>query len=119
MVRAGFRMLLGGEEDIEVVAEASNGPVLDGQLTQLERLRGLGLETRLERRPTVIAEADGATLRFEGKRLTFPEHVTPDLEFLVTTDAPFTVRDLPGTLNKQGRYVLVRRLVREGFLRIL
>jgi DNA-binding NarL/FixJ family response regulator len=25
MVRAGFRMLLGGEEDIEVVAEASNG----------------------------------------------------------------------------------------------
>jgi DNA-binding NarL/FixJ family response regulator len=25
MVRAGFRMLLGGEEDVEVVAEASNG----------------------------------------------------------------------------------------------
>ena len=25
MVRAGFRMLLAGEEDIEVVAEASNG----------------------------------------------------------------------------------------------
>ena len=25
MVRAGFRMLLGGEADIEVVAEASNG----------------------------------------------------------------------------------------------
>ena len=25
MVRAGFRMLLGGEEDMEVVAEASNG----------------------------------------------------------------------------------------------
>ena len=25
MVRAGFRMLLGGEEDIEVVAEAGNG----------------------------------------------------------------------------------------------
>ena len=25
MVRAGFRMLLAGEEDIDVVAEASNG----------------------------------------------------------------------------------------------
>ena len=25
MVRAGFRMLLAGEQDIEVVAEASNG----------------------------------------------------------------------------------------------
>jgi DNA-binding NarL/FixJ family response regulator len=25
MVRAGFRMLLAGEEDVEVVAEASNG----------------------------------------------------------------------------------------------
>jgi hypothetical protein len=97
----------------------SRRPVLDGQLTQIARLAELGLETRLERRPTVLAEVDGATLRFEGKRLTFPEHVAPDLEFLAIADGPFTVRDFPGTLNKQGRYVLVRRLVREGFLRIV
>lgn len=97
----------------------SRRPVLDGQLTQLRLLEGLGLETRLERRPTVLAELEGATLRFEGKRLTFPDHVVPDLEFLVTATGPFTVMDFPGTLNKQGRYVLVRRLVREGFLRIM
>ena len=54
MVRAGFRMLLAGEEDIEVVAEASNGleavdkaarfhpsvVLMDIRMPELDGLRG-------------------------------------------------------------------------------
>ena len=69
------------------------------------------------RRDTVIAELDGATLCFEGRDLRFPERVAAELEFLVTTDGPFRAADLPGALDEAGRLVLVRRLVREGFLR--
>lgn len=97
----------------------SRRPVLAGQLSQLRALETLTLDSRLERRPTVIAQAEGSTLRFEGKHLRFPAHVADDLEFLVATAGAFTARDLPGTLDGSGRLVLVRRLVREGFLRLV
>jgi hypothetical protein len=96
----------------------SRRPVLEGQLEQLRRLGDLTLDTPLERRATVIAMLENDVLRFEGKRLALPSHVRPDLEFLVESNATFTARDLPGTLDDDGRLVLVRRLVREGFLRI-
>ena len=73
--------------------------------------------TELERRDTVIADLDGTTLAFEGKTLRFPARLAPELEFLVTTEAPFRASELPGELDDAGRLVLVRRLVREGFLR--
>ena len=97
----------------------SRRPVLEGQLEQLRALEGLTLDTPLERRATVIAELEGATLRFEGKRLAFPAHLAEELTFLVDADGAFTLGDLPGSLDENGRLVLARRLVREGFLRIL
>ena len=77
----------------------------------------MDVDTRLERRDTVIAELDAATLSFEGVELRFPERLVAELEFLVTTEQPFSGADLPGTLDDAGRVVLLRRLVREGFLR--
>ncbi len=77
----------------------------------------MDVDTRLERRDTVIAELDDATLSFEGVELRFPERLVAELEFLVTTERPFSGADLPGTLDDAGRVVLLRRLVREGFLR--
>jgi hypothetical protein len=65
----------------------------------------------------VIADLDGTTLSFEGRDLRFPERLAAELEHLVTTEAPFRASELPGTLDEAGRLVLVRRLVREGFLR--
>jgi hypothetical protein len=56
-------------------------------------------------------------LVFEGKTLRFPERLAPELEFLVSTNKPFRAADLPSSLDEAGRLVLVRRLVREGFLR--
>jgi hypothetical protein len=92
-------------------------PILDGQLSELRALDRLDLDTELERRDTVIADLHGTTLVFEGRDLRFPERLAAELEFLVTTDGPFRGSELPGALDEAGRLVLLRRLVREGFLR--
>jgi hypothetical protein len=91
-------------------------PILGGQLTQLRALDGLDLDTLVERRPTVIFDLAGSTLSFEGKDLSFPEEAAEDLAYAARADEPFTAADLPGDLDDEGRLVLVRRLVREGFL---
>jgi hypothetical protein len=95
----------------------SRRPILDGQLSELRALDRLGLDTELERRDTVIADLHGTTLVFEGRDLRFPDRLAAELEFLVTTDGPFRGSELPGSLDEAGRLVLLRRLVREGFLR--
>ena len=95
----------------------SRRPILDGQLSELRALDSLTVDTELVRRDTVIAHLHGTTLVFEGRTLRFPPRVASELEFLVTVDRPFTARQLPGELDEAGRLVLVRRLVREGYLR--
>ena len=37
-------------------------------------------------------------------------------EFIASAEEPFTASDLPGELDGESRLVLIRRLVREGFL---
>ena len=96
-------------------------PVLDGQLSQLRALERLDSDSEVERRPGVLAElredASGVALSFAGKTIRFPAHVRAELEHACATDEPFRVDELPGQLDDDGRLVLVRRLVREGFLR--
>jgi lysine-specific demethylase/histidyl-hydroxylase NO66 len=97
-------------------------PVPEGELSQLRALEALEPETAVERRPTVIAdvEADGdeVVLLFEGKEVRFPAFVRADVEFCAVAEQRFSAADLPGELDAEGRLVLVRRLVREGFLRL-
>jgi lysine-specific demethylase/histidyl-hydroxylase NO66 len=95
----------------------SRRPILDGQLAEVRTLDSLTVDTPLERRPTVIADLEGATLSFEGKHVTVPEHARADLEAIVEADGSFTAADLPGELDDESRLVLVRRLIREGFVR--
>jgi JmjC domain len=94
----------------------SRRPILGGQLTQLRALESLDVDTSLERRPTVLFDLAGTSLSFEGKDLDFPAEAAEDLAFVAQSDEPFTPGDLPGGLDDDGRLVLVRRLVREGFL---
>ena len=97
-------------------------PIRDGQLSQLRALDDLDVDTELERRPTVLArmvERDGSiAVAFEGKELLFPAHAGDEVRGALELDEPFTAADLPGSLAEQGRLVLIRRLVREGLLRI-
>jgi hypothetical protein len=95
----------------------SRRPVLDGQLEEVRALGSLELDTPLERRATVIADLEETTLSFEGKHVTFPEHAREELEAVFAADEPFTAAGLPGGLDGESRLVLVRRLIREGFLR--
>jgi hypothetical protein len=98
-------------------------PVLDGQLDDLRALGALSAESSVRRRETVIAELteldDGSVaLVFEGRRVVFPPHAREELEALVTSTGPLRLLELPGRLDDEGRVVLARRLVREGFLRV-
>ncbi len=98
-------------------------PIRHGQLGQLRSLADLSAETLVEQRPTVIADLDRngerATLAFEGRTLEFPARVWEELAFAAAGDGPFCPADLPGELDGESRLVLVRRLVREGFLRVV
>jgi cupin superfamily protein len=96
----------------------SRRPVLGDQLEQVRALERLGPDTEVERRPTVIFDLDGSELSFEGKTISFPERVREEVEFVALAEEPFTAADLPGDLDEEGRLVLVRRLIREGFLRL-
>ena len=97
-------------------------PIREGQLAQLRALDELDVDTELERRATVLtglAESNGSVLlAFEGKELAFPKHAGEEIRGVLELDEPFTAADLPGSLDDEGRLVLVRRLVREGLLRI-
>ncbi|HEY3069903.1 MAG TPA: cupin domain-containing protein [Gaiellaceae bacterium] len=93
-------------------------PILTGQLTQLRALGGLTLETPLERRPTVLFDVDDRALVFEEKEIRFPASAMEPLRFAATVEEPFRAAELPGSLDDESRLVLVRRLVREGFLQL-
>ena len=97
-------------------------PIREDALTQLRELERLDGETLLERRPTVVADleedGDGVSLVYEGREVRFPAHAREELIACVEADEPFRADDLPGELDAAGRLVLVRRLVREGFLRV-
>jgi hypothetical protein len=92
-------------------------PILDGQLSEVRAAAELTAGTPVERRETVIADLDGTTLSFEGKTVSFPAHAQEELAAVVGSEGPFCASELPGSLDDESRLVLVRRLVREGFLR--
>jgi hypothetical protein len=97
-------------------------PIREDGLAQLRALERLSAETLVERRETVIADLadDGEALElsFEGGSIRIPGQARAELVACYDAEAPFRVADLPGELDDAGRLVLVRRLVREGFLRI-
>jgi bifunctional lysine-specific demethylase and histidyl-hydroxylase NO66 len=129
---------IGGEELVENLRErldpdtvagrmnrrfvTSRAPIRDDQLSQVRALAQLDQETLVERRPTIIAGLAAAgervALVFEGKEVRFPAAVHAEVEYCAEIDEPFRPADLPGDLDADGRLVLVRRLVREGFLRV-
>jgi hypothetical protein len=98
-------------------------PIREDGLSQLRALGRLDVETPIERRATVIADLDdtpgGVALVYEGRTIRFPAHAAAEVRACFESEEAFRASDLPGELDDEGRLVLVRRLVREGFLRII
>jgi bifunctional lysine-specific demethylase and histidyl-hydroxylase NO66 len=117
---------VGGEQIAELVRSkfvAGRRPVLDGQLDDLRAVPELSADSAVARRATVIADLTDAddgrvALVFEGRRVVFPDHAQEELAALMRSTDPVRLSDLPGRLDDEGRLVLARRLVREGFLRV-
>ena len=90
--------------------------------TSCARSTSSTLDTPLERRRTVIADLVGrgraAGSRSRAASLPCRPFVADDLELILEADEPFRAERPPGPLDDSGRLVLVRRLVREGLLRI-
>lgn len=100
----------------------SRQPLLRGQMDQIARLPGLTLETPCGARPDLIlrfieTEA-GLAVRSYGHEITLPPHAAEPAKFALSCPR-CRPADLPGDLDDDGKLVLVRRLVREGLLRLL
>jgi lysine-specific demethylase/histidyl-hydroxylase NO66 len=95
---------------------------LAGQLSQLERLRAIGLTDELRRRRggvfRVSAEGEEARVLLGVRELRMPLGCEPALRFVARAAGPFRATDLPG-LDEGSRLVLARRLVREGAIEIV
>jgi ribosomal protein L16 Arg81 hydroxylase len=94
-------------------------PLVRGALLDLERVPRLTTSSRVARRPWAPAEleedGDRLLVRLTGRTLRMPLGVRPAVEVLLDP-AGVVVADLP--LDEESALVLVRRLVREGLLRV-
>jgi hypothetical protein len=101
-------------------AWASRLPVLDGHLDDLQAEGTVDVRTPLWRRPdldfVLLVGPDEACLEFHGKRVRIPVQAGSALRFITESDASFTAADLPGEIDANGKLVLVRHLLHEGFL---
>ena len=97
-------------------------PSLEQHLLDLEDERSLSLVTSLQRREDIpwqlTADDEYVHLRFHGKVIRMPADLERDLRFISDAEQ-FTAHDLPGELDLPGRLVLLRRLLREGFLTVV
>jgi ribosomal protein L16 Arg81 hydroxylase len=96
-------------------------PVPDGHFGSLDRVNDANLETVVERRAHIMSRVFDsgarATIAFSGNHVSGPKKIGPALRF-IAKQTSFRVQDVPGDLSSKEKLVLVKRLVREGFLRI-
>jgi ribosomal protein L16 Arg81 hydroxylase len=96
--------------------------LLRGQLDQIRRLHTVTESARAGVRANLLyrvrRDAEHVTVSCYAGEIRFPIHAADALEFALAHD-DFDIRDLPGDLDDAGKLVLVKRLVREGVLRLL
>jgi hypothetical protein len=117
-----------GALDAEAVADerasaflTERTPALRGGLNDLVELGSLSDESVLEQRPTsacvLRTGPERLTVLLGDRQLRMPTRLT-DVMVFVRDNASFRVADLAPWLDAESRLVVVRRLVREGLLRI-
>jgi hypothetical protein len=100
---------------------ATRNPLLSDQLAQIARLPGLTGDSVVAPRPDLIYRLertdDGLAIHCYGNVITLPAHAEPAAHAALRSP-PIAIRDLPGSLDDDGKLVLVRRLVREGLVTV-
>lgn len=66
----------------------------------------------------VVQGDEGVAIVFPGNHVAGPHRIAPALRYIAIAKR-FCARDLPGDLSENAKLVLVRRLAREGLLRIV
>lgn len=99
----------------------TRAPLLQGQLQQVMRLGEITPDSIAGARPTLLyrvtQDEDSLTISSAGRDVRLPAHAA-DAAMTALGTPRFVVKDLPGDLDDAGKVVLVRRLVREGFVRV-
>jgi hypothetical protein len=60
--------------------------------------------------------SDEVILRLGARAITFPIFTFNTLEFVVVSEKPFTIKQLPDDLDEDGKIVLLKRLLKEGII---
>ncbi len=96
--------------------------MLEGQLEQMRRLNDVSPESRCGARPNLMyhirESEEHVFISCYGTDLRLPVHAGTPARFALQSPE-FTVKSLPGDLDDPGKVVLVKRLIREGFVRLL
>jgi hypothetical protein len=96
-------------------------PLPDGHFTQLHRVDDIDLETTVARRPGSTGEIrfvhDTVELIFPGNFQQGPEKLFLAFDFMKEA-APFQVKDIPGWYSDNEKLLIVRHLLRKGYLKI-
>jgi predicted DCC family thiol-disulfide oxidoreductase YuxK len=73
---------------------------------------------RLGARWAITVTDDAVSVSSSTRIITLPVHVAGEIRYMSGRKRSFSVAKIPGDLDEQGRAVLVRILLREGFLRL-
>lgn len=98
-------------------------PLPDNQFLSLDELDVLDTENFFQRRSGMLShllvDQKSVTLSFPGNRVTLPLKTLPVLEVIVKLKLPFTIHDLPANLDGKSRLVLIKHLVKAGYLQLM
>ncbi|NJM28263.1 MAG: hypothetical protein HC856_08700, partial [Pseudanabaena sp. RU_4_16] len=107
----------------------------DGHFTQLQQLDLINLDSAVAKRQGMfcwifkqtempshfvgyLQGGDYVSMQFPGNEVRGPSWLEPAYRFIAETET-FAVKDLPDSLSDNAKLVLVRRLIREGLLRVV
>jgi ribosomal protein L16 Arg81 hydroxylase len=100
---------------------SSRTALLEGQMDQVLRLGQVTVDHRAGSRPNLIyrerIENGQYVVSCYGAELRLPEHAMEPTKYALETPS-FSIADLPGELDDAGKVVLIKRLVREGLVRV-
>lgn len=96
-------------------------PATEGRLGEMNAASEIDIATKLEKpgvmRGMVMSNGAFCTFHFHGTELRLPAKTAESLRFICEHEGAFTGRQVQGGLRESEVLVLLRKLVREGFLR--